>query len=340
MLRLYRYKKHGFPMVTAALVLCCGIVTIPTAFDRNLWYVFAMRGRPYFFWQWFSGMFEHSIQTGWFLWVHFLGNMSMALVFGVLIERVIGSRRMLQLTLWAMLSHALFFHLWLPGINKTGSGASGIVYVYAPVALYIMIRYFKTARPGRRVDPALGLLIAEFLLAWVAVTALAPWEETTVFHVAATLAGLIYLYFTHQTINMEVDGALHGGEGAFPSRKRARLNMVWLAPVFLSAIVALYFFGALNTMFVSPAFISPHATIAEVKAGGNEIEIDFLEPVNGFGSVYTQGADRAEVQCSEDGRTVYIRYPNGLTGQSRVELRNGQSQDGRIVREIAISVME
>ncbi len=59
--RLFKNSDYGFPLVSVILLVTCCIVTIPTAFQHELYYVFAMQSKPFFFWQAFSGIFEHSM---------------------------------------------------------------------------------------------------------------------------------------------------------------------------------------------------------------------------------------------------------------------------------------
>lgn len=339
MIRLYRYSKHGFPLVSSVLLAACAIVTIPTFFDRNLWYVFAMQSKPYYFWQLFSGIFEHSIHPAWFLWVHFAGNMSMILVFGMLIERLIGSNKMLLLTLWAAFTHVLFFQFRFLGQYSMSSGASGIVYSYAPIALYIMIRYIRMVKPAIYRDPVFYLLAAEFTLAWIVVTALASWNETNVYHVAATLSGLVFLLVCKKSIEREINSACTA-TAQKPVKKSKWLRLLWLLPALLASILILYQRGKLNGMFLDPIEISNHSTSADVTAHDNTIEITFDRPITKFGSTYTSGADMSEVEYSSDGQRVYIRFPNGIRHAYRTELRNARGLDGKIVREILIVVDE
>jgi membrane associated rhomboid family serine protease len=339
MIRLYRHSKYGFPLVSSVLLAACSIVTIPTFFDRNLWYVFTLQSKPYYFWQLFSGIFEHSIHPSWFLWVHFAGNMSMALVFGMLLERLLGSYKMLLLTLWAAFTHVLFFQLRFLGQYSMGSGASGIVYAYAPIALYIMIRYISTAKPAIHKDPAFYLVAAEFTLAWIVVTALASWNETNVYHVVATLSGFVFLLACKKTVDREIASACTE-TAQKPNKKSKWLHLLWLLPAMLASILLLYQCGKLNGMFLDPVGISNHFTAADVTAHGNTIEIAFDRPITKFGSTYTSGADMSAVEYSGDGKSVYIRFPNGIANAYRAELRNARGLDGKIVREIVIVVGE
>ena len=301
--------------------------------------MFAMQSKPYYFWQLFSGIFEHSIHPSWFLWVHFAGNMSMAVVFGMLIEWLLGSNKMLLLTLWAAFTHILFFQLRFLGQYSMGSGASGIVYAYAPVAVYIMIRYIRIAKPAIYRDPVFYLLAAELTLAWIVVTALASWNETNVYHVVATLSGLVFLSVCKKSIDRETASAcmvtMHK-----PVKKSKWLRLLWLVPAALASILILYQCGKLDGMFLDPVGISNHSNAAYVTAHDNTIEIAFDRPITKFGSTSTLGADMSEVEYSKDGQRVYIRFPNGIRHAYRTELRNARGLDGKIVREILIVVDE
>lgn len=339
MIRLYRHSKYGFPLVSSVLLAACTVVTIPTFFDRNLWYVFAMQSKPFYFWQLFSGIFEHSIYPSWFLLVHFAGNMSMAVIFGMLIERLLGSYKMLLLTLWAAFTNVLFFQLRFLGQYGMYSGASGIVYAYSPIVLYIVIRYIKELRPAILRDPGFYLLAMEFSLTWIVVTALASWNETNVYHVVATLSGLVFLFACKKDVDREISSACEG-TAPKPVKKSKRLQLLWLLPAMLMSILLLYQCGKLDGMFFDPVEISKHDSAADVAAHGDTIEISFDQPVTKFGSTFTSGADMSTLEYSGDGKSVYIRFPNGIKNAYQAELSKARGLDGKYVRDILIVVGE
>ena len=120
LIELYKNKKYGIPIVIMIFIITCAIVTIPTYFDNQLFYLFGSFFKPQFFWHYFSGIFEHTICniiTGefapWFIWIHFGINLSVMLLFGLIIEKTIGSNKMLIITTTAMIISLLSFRIVL-----------------------------------------------------------------------------------------------------------------------------------------------------------------------------------------------------------------------------------
>lgn len=338
--KLYRNPKYGFPLISAVLFITCTIVTIPTAFQHELYDIFAMQSRPFFFWQVFSGIFEHSIFPGWFIWAHFLGNMSMVIAFGILIERLIGSGKMLLLTLLAAVSYAAFFQIRFAGQFTHGSGASGIVYAYAPVALYSLWKFIKHANYHCKKDFLLYLLAFEFLFVWGFITAVSSWSGTNIYHLLATMIGTLFCIGYKKQIDKEIACVVNGDMIAQKRPKKKWLYTVLIVPVLMAAVLALYCAGYLNDMFIEPVSISSHDTIQDVIANHNTVEIVFEKPITEFTNISTSGADSVTLTYSDDKRILYCTFENGIHSAYKIILGSAYSQDGQAVKDITIDIAE
>lgn len=338
--KLYSNKKYGFPLISSVLFITCTIVTIPTAFQHELYDIFAMQSKPFFFWQAFSGIFEHSIFPGWFIWAHFLGNMTMVIAFGILIERLIGSGKMLILTLLAAVSYAAFFQIRFAGQFTHGSGASGIVYAYAPVAIYSLWKFIKQANYNYRKDFLLYLLAFEFLFAWGFVTAVSSWSGTNIYHLLATIIGTLFCIGCKKQIDKEIEYVVKGDMIAQKQPKSKWLYTVVFVPLLMAAVLALYCAGYLKGMFIEPVRISSHDTIQEVINNNNTVEIVFEKPITEFTNISTSGVDSVTLTYSDDKKILYCAFENGIHSAYKIMLGSAYSQDGQAVKDITIDITE
>lgn len=349
---LYGRKKYGFPIITVALFLTCTIVTIPTYFTKELWYVFATQSKPFYFWQLFSGAFEHSvfpISSLWqffsdnpslFLWVHFIGNMLVLFTCGLMIERFMGSGKFLLLTALGLFSHLLFFHINNYGKESFGSGASGIVYAYIPVAVYMVIRYVYMGRVDWKKDRFFHIFVANLIISWGIVTVISGWRETNFYHMIATIAGIAFLLIFYKQINREISSLSNERASDVPVPQKCAYYSLMILPLGALLLVTLYFCGSLDGMFIKPTSISANKTVREVALNGNKIEIVFSEPIEKYPSTYTHGSDPSEIVYSEDKKTVYVVFPNGIHHPHKIKLRSSRGSDGRIVKHLEFNIKE
>ncbi len=348
--KIYKNKKFGFPLITFILLITCSIVTIPTYFQNELWYIFALRSEPFYFWQVFSGVFEHSIFPDWFLWAHFLGNMSMLLVFGILIERLLGSKRMLIISLTAAIVHVGFFQFRFRGHMISGSGASGIVYAYAPIAFYILLILYRKYSVNLEKYKLFWAILMEFVFCWLFITIMSSWSETNIYHVVATIIGIVLVFIYKSTIHCEIENILGivpridviSSVDSNPSKpiKEKWLYSVVILPVFVCIVIALYFTNNLDDMFIEPSHISDYQTVSAVKANNNMVEISFDYPITKFDSIYTSGFDSSEINYSEDNKRVTCSFPNGINNPCKIILKKAYTTEGHVVRAVEIDIRD
>lgn len=100
----------------------------------------------------------------------------------------------------------------------------------------------------------------------------------------------------------------------------------------------LYFCGSLDRMFIQPTRISAHETIHEVTQNDNQVEITFAEPITEFSSIYTSGFDPSTIVYSEDHKTVYIVFPEGLHEPFNAILGSSSGLDGKVVRNLEFDI--
>ncbi len=145
---LYR-KGKGFPFVTCFLAFMCLLVSVPTYFKPDLYNVLALWMPPTHIWQYITGIFEHGIEPQWFLWVHLIMNLMGLLPFGVLVERMLGSKKTLMIFITEWLVTIALFQLLRHGQQTSMAGISSIVYAYATIAFVCFVKLIK--HEGKRV---------------------------------------------------------------------------------------------------------------------------------------------------------------------------------------------
>jgi hypothetical protein len=111
-------------------------------------------------------------------------------------------------------------------------------------------------------------------------------------------------------------------------------------PLFMATLLFLYYRGHLDGLFIKPMSMSSHGTIQEVRDNNNTIEVVFEMPVTEFSSVYTSGFDVSAITYSDDKKTLYLTFPDGINHPFNAILRSAYSIDGRIVKDVVIEVKE
>jgi hypothetical protein len=106
------------------------------------------------------------------------------------------------------------------------------------------------------------------------------------------------------------------------------------------SILFLYYNGSLNEMFIEPIHISSHDTIQDVINNNNTIEIVFDKPITNFSSISTSGMDSSKITYTEDRKTIYCVFENGIHYPYEMRLSSAHSIDGHIVKDIVINIKE
>lgn len=191
--------------------------------------------QPKYIWQYFSGTFEHVIPP-WFLWVHLGLNLSMILLFGFMIEKVLGSLKMLLLSTTAMLVNTVCFQLYFRNVHEAGCGASVVFYSYAPIAFYIIWKAYLKSRKA-----IWYIYMFEFTALWVLMPLISP-IVTNLFHMFGTVVGSVFLILWHRKAGVEVD-TLTDSTPANKIQTNKLINALWLLPITMIAIITTYWMG-------------------------------------------------------------------------------------------------
>lgn len=192
------------------------IVCIPMYFDANLMEVYALLNwknqENAHWWSWFTYTFAHSIyfselsKEHWFLFVHVGTNLSLLYLFGVPIERKLGTGHICLLSLIAYAVSTAFFAIdrqvvFFYQISSV-AGASGIMYAYIPLGAYLRMKKVKESGVSLWKSPWTWVMVVGFLYYYIFISVISgPW--TAVVHVIATVVGVIYAVAVRKRLSEE-----------------------------------------------------------------------------------------------------------------------------------------
>lgn len=240
LLNLYKSRSE-FSIVTLIFAVTCVIVSVPTYFDNSLFNVMASWSQPQFFWQYFSGTFEHGIEPAWFLWVHLVLNLSMLLLFGFMIEKVLGSAKMLIISMAALVVNIIAFQLYCMNTHQACCGASAVFYAYGPIAFYLIVKVFLSNKRSVWRQPLWYVYLFEFSTMWIFIPLISPYV-TNLFHGIGFIVGIVFLYIWRKTIKYETDNLISEKEKKIQATNKW-YNILWLLPLGMMLIILLYWMG-------------------------------------------------------------------------------------------------
>ncbi len=199
---MMRFKESP---VTYAFFFCCTVITLPGVFNSEYYALFSGELTNKRAWNYFMMVFQHGkIDEPLSILIHYGLNMALLFTAGRWTEWLIGSYRFLFLTMLAWSTFILT--QWISGIWINGS--SGIIWAYSPFMLYLanqpLPEKFKQAQ-----DMAKPLLWIMWGVVTVVMTFIPllfnpnhSFAHTLIygnlFHLSATLTGLIVYFFWKQ----------------------------------------------------------------------------------------------------------------------------------------------
>ncbi len=277
---LYYKKKLGIPWISILLILTCFAVWVATLTDNNLWVVFATHSHPIYFWQYFSGLFQHSFSPKWFYTIHFVSNISVIVLFGVMIERIIGTKKYLLLNfLSGCIGLIYFFVNRMNHEHSTFNGISVIVWSYAPLALMILLQIYRFNKQVIK-EKMFFLMVFELFFMWIFVTIVDFLGSNTSNdnHLVATIVGIVFMIVYKNTTKLSISKVLKS-DICCPKcnfkNNGISIGLVSLLPIGVLVVIGMYLTTGLDKMFANVVSISPSSTIEEINNNGSKIEIEF-----------------------------------------------------------------
>jgi len=342
---LFYKRKLGIPWIAIILILTCSIVSLATFLNRDLYRIFSFTTKPLYWWQYFTGVFEHSIYLPWFFWAHYLGNMSVILLFGVFVERVLGSKRMFLITLTSGVISCISFQLLNRGEYCTGSGVSGIAWAYAPIAFYILIQIYQYDKKKIRKEILFYIMVFEFFFIWFFITIVSTWKETNAYHVIATFVGLLFLFPCRKTIQKQLTNFFKNQSIVNIKRKpvdKFIICVYLIVPLCMLIIIGLYQTNRLERIYTEVVSITPCNSLEEINENNGKIEILFDAPVINVPYTRTttpgEGIIQLEISYSNDRKTMIVSFDQSVLEEptGTITLKNITLENGRVVESVKI----
>lgn len=151
------YLEKKFPLVSVTIAVLCLAITIISQLNPSTYITFAFTYPVKYPWQLISYVFLHGIATDLLppdfpydpmaLAIgHVLFNLLLLLPFGILCEKILGSTKFFLLSLVAwIVDIACIFAIAIISNDDSfiSAGASGLVFSYMPVGMYIIISLGK-----------------------------------------------------------------------------------------------------------------------------------------------------------------------------------------------------
>ncbi len=365
---IYYKRKLGMPYITLLIVITCSIVSIPTFFNHELYEVFASHGTVMFWWQYFSGNFEHCLgpMNGLkeFFWAHYLGNMFMFIVNGVILERIIGNKKMFFLIGSALIVTCIEGRIFYGAPGDTGAGASGMAWAILPSAFCIWIQSIKVERKKSLKSPLFYIMGWSFIMGWIIITLGSSWEGTNRSHVIATIIGILGYILYKKDIKAGMRQISNKEETNSSIKRKGDKACVWvtcLLPICMISIMGAYYYGHVN---IYEEGIVLQAKLDDVPSKGEKIyyqsyedleknegkvEIVFNQPIRGdeysiWLDMYSEEGKsgiKPNITYSKDRRKVYIsieHYQEIKGGICRLVVDRLISESGKSVIPMRIII--
>lgn len=201
------YKMKGFPIVIISLtavsfVMSCTVYLVPELFDY-----LCIETRPGYVWQYFSGFFIHNIEPKWVMWVHMGMNFMGLVPLGIIVEKVLGSKKAFFLFVAELLVSAVSLQLATLQNPTRISGISTITYAFATVAFYCVYLVLKRKDYPCYKQPLFYYFIFQFwgmlqmLIMQNPINAL----PSFVGHVSGIVVGVVIILLTSREIKEKIN---------------------------------------------------------------------------------------------------------------------------------------
>ena len=220
------FKEKRIPIVSIIFVLLCLVITIISAIVPSTAESFMFRYPIRNPWQFVTYVFQHympqshippelgatSLQ---YSIGHFVYNSLLVLPFGILIEKVIGSKKYLILNIVAWILDVSFIYIIAAFLAPEDAvvaahGASGLAFSFMPVGVYTIFalgKKFGFLKLFKQVLFYFLMLMALLTLLIALSPSVAGATEifSMLLHLTAVLAGIAFAFIYHKTINKYFD---------------------------------------------------------------------------------------------------------------------------------------
>lgn len=201
------YKKKGNYLVSLSISLLCVCITLISAITPSSYESLAYAYPIVNPWQILTGLFLHGAPTlslpaciG-----HLLFNLILVLPFGIMIEKIIGSKKFLLTTIIFWIVNLVTFYsvaaICTPnGEHAYGSGISGIAFSYGIIGLYILIQMLKFDKKETLKQVSFYPLLNIILIMLIMINPYVAGTTSMIIHIVAVFAGIIFIIIKHKIL--------------------------------------------------------------------------------------------------------------------------------------------
>ncbi len=206
------YLRKGNFFVSLVMAAICVVVTIVSFVVPDTYNIFASTYPIQYPWQILSGMFLHgdptltaAVNIG-----HLIFNLLLVLSFGLMIEKILGSKKFALLTIGLWLVYIATFNIIAvittpEGEKAYGAGISGVAFAYGIMGLYSLFLLAKKSLKRMFKQVSFYLLMNNIIAMLVMVNPFVAGVSSMIVHIVAIIAGIIGIAFFRKTINNFLD---------------------------------------------------------------------------------------------------------------------------------------
>lgn len=203
---IYCYKNKSW--VSLMIALMCIVFTAITLLIPNTYHALAYAFPVQYPWQVCSGLFVHGtpeMPIGGTIG-HLVFNLLLVLPFGVMIEKIIGSKKFAVLSsyIWIVnivTFYAIAFVVTPNGETAYGAGISGVAFFYGIIGFYVLFRLFIQTRKLIFKQVSFYLLMNVVIAMLIMVNPIVAGVASMIMHITAIVAGVVYLWIDHKRID-------------------------------------------------------------------------------------------------------------------------------------------
>lgn len=202
------YQRKGNYIVSTCIAVLCVVVTLISLFIPSTYQAIAYAYPIKYPWQVGTGIFLHGAPNlpiagsiG-----HLIFNLLLVIPFGLMIEKILGSKRfaLMSLVLWvanAITFYIIAFVITPQGETAYGAGISGIAFSYGIIGLCLLFVLGKKNFKLMFKQVSFYLLLNIIIAMIVMVNPYVAGVSSMIVHIVAILFGIIYAVFYRRIIN-------------------------------------------------------------------------------------------------------------------------------------------
>ena len=201
------YHKRGNYAVSIVIAILCVVVTLISLFIPSTYQAIAYTYPIEYPWQVCTGIFLHGAPNSPIKEIigHLIFNLLLVIPFGIMLEKILGSKRfaLMSLVLWivnAITFYIIAFIITPQGESASAAGISGIAFSYGIIGLYSLFtlgkKNFKLMFNQVSFYLLLNIIITMIIMVNPYVAGIFP----MIVHIVAIIFGIIFTMFYHKVI--------------------------------------------------------------------------------------------------------------------------------------------